>query len=68
MRSVTAEAGPASVKTERLWLASLVRSSRWTSGDAADGVGEPFHDVEAPTLGDVRDGFDEPVGEVGHRP
>ena len=31
--SDTAPAGPARVNTERLWLASLVRSRRWTPGD-----------------------------------
>ena len=52
---------PASVSTLRLWLASLVRSRRWTPGVAGDGRGEPVDDVEPPALANVRDGLDQPI-------
>ena len=55
----TGPCSPASVKTERLWLASLVRSSRNDAVDARDGLGEAVDDVEPAALGDVGDGFDE---------
>ena len=66
--SRTGPSSPASVKTERLWLASLVRSSRWTPGTERDGVGQPVDDVEPPALRDVGHGFDEHVTMLRRRP
>ena len=60
-----APCSPASVNTERLWLASLVRSRRWTLGHGLDRVGQPVDDVEAASLGDVRDGFDQRSASSG---
>ena len=50
---------PAIVNTDRLWLASLVRSSRKTPSPLGDGLRQPVDDVEPAALGDVRDGFDQ---------
>jgi hypothetical protein len=36
--------------------------------DRGDGGRQSFDDVETPTFGDVRDRFDQSVGEVRHRP
>ena len=55
----TASCSPATVNTDRLWLASDVRSRRNTPGDGGQGVGEPLDDVEATAFGDVGHAFDE---------
>ena len=47
------------MKTDRLWLASLVRSSRTAPGTDGDGFGQPVDDVEPAAFGHVRDGLDQ---------
>ena len=66
-------ARPATVNTDRLWLASDVRSSRKTPVARRQRRGEPLDHVEPAALGDVGDGFDQhaamlAVGRPPHRP